>query len=313
MSVEATTVESASLQMDNAKVSEELLVDSRLEQASPGDVFPAIILSHLGPVRSQVDCGTKWMKRQLKLVEEFERAQVHFSKAVLKAVEHERAELKSGGADKMQNLWNAQMAMYATLNSIGEVSNEYGRFVSHEVVNLINEALKDNQIRIKNVSKEAEASLKVLNEAEKKLRRAKERAMGAIRTRDAAIERDKREAESGKNRKSIWKKLSENFGGTVANLDAKVKIAKQGYEEAIEAYNEVKKKWEEEKLVKIQKDLEILERDRVEIIKKMHGKLINGLDEQIQRLQSIKTDMANAIEKVDVEVDIRIFAYSMYF
>eukprot|EP00475_Leptophrys_vorax_P005430 TRINITY_DN13283_c0_g2_i1.p1 TRINITY_DN13283_c0_g2~~TRINITY_DN13283_c0_g2_i1.p1 ORF type:complete len:740 (-),score=214.21 TRINITY_DN13283_c0_g2_i1:1132-3267(-) len=281
-----------------------------------GTAFPTVILSHLGPVRSQVDSGSKWLKRQQRILEEVAKAQQNYSKTLQKIVDHEKAKVKSEEVDetkekvkrdKMKRMWNAQLALYGSLEKSSFSQSEQSKILNIELVQPLLEAWKDNQRRVKEIYKEAETILKALNIALQKVKKAKEKAEQTIATRDAAIVRERKEQESGKAKRSLFSRISDNFSGNVPQNETKVKAARQAYEEAIQTYNEAKLKWETEQLVEIQRQLELLERDRISIQKTMCLKLVELYNKQAQRMKAIADDFQGVVNQMDTELDIRTF------
>jgi hypothetical protein len=300
---------------------EESYRDERFQSQTSGRIFPTVILSHLGPVRSQVDSGSKWLKRQQRIIEEVAKAQQTYCKALHKVVEHEKAKVKAETdeakekvkRDKMKRMWNAQMGLYGSLEKSASVTGEQAKILNVEVVQPLLDAWKDNQKRVKEIYKEAETILKNLNIALQKVKRMKEKAEQAISTRDAAIVREKKEQEASKGgKRSLFSRLSDNISGNVPQNEAKVKAAKQAYEESIVAYNEAKAKWESEQLVNIQGQLELLERDRIQIQKKMCEKLVEVYNKQAMRMKTIADEFETVVQQMDTELDVRTFALDMY-
>lgn len=251
------------------------------------------ILGHFEPVFSQVTSGSKWLKRLTGLLSGVDKLGYSYHKSLTKIVELERLKVRNLNKDDQQKVkkdkmggnWKAQLKLYDILDRIAFANLDFSSSVKVDIVGELEEAIKDNQMRIKTVYKDVETFLKILNASFLKTKKLKHKCSAAIKTRNQILQRDDTLKEDRKNKMSIFSKISVVVHNSPTSAESKVKSLKLQYEEAIQHANALKETWETKKLPEILMMLEKIEKDRVQKMKENGLRVVNALKSLASSIQ----------------------------
>jgi hypothetical protein len=211
--------------------------ESDEDEADDGPLFSTRIVSHLGPVRDQVDSGLYWTRRLVRMASQLEALEKEYSKKLAKVLEHEKAKQNETKNEKMPRAWHALIAFQSALARIAQVHAEAGAAIKRDFVKPLDDAHKEMTMQSKAVFAEAEATNKQLSAAVEKVKKTKAKTEAVIKVREQAKEKDAQQDKGAR-----WSRLSTLFLTTSADASAKVVAAATQYDESIEAANEGQKK-----------------------------------------------------------------------
>lgn len=282
------------------------------DQDDEKKVFSTRILSHIAPVRAQMLGGSKWFKREAKLLAEYAAMEDAAAKKLKQIVEHQKSKLiqEKGKMfkDKMPRNWNATMALIQFMEEVSHLKIKFAECFTAEVVRNLEEGVKENQNKVKSVDKEIQLGVEQLTNAVDKMNSMKIKTLAAIQ--ECEPEKTKYETKTGKI--PVIKKGNSFLSVFSAGSSVeKVNSFKKQYEASIENTNILKIKWQNEILPSLQDQVEALERHRLKLTQTLGIKAATLIAKMHKEVMLMSDFFLDHCSKLNTTNDINSFADSV--